>query len=541
MSITKKIFSNTLWQIVGKFIVALLGIVSIKAITSYLSTTLNGQYVAMFDYISFFAIAADFGLYTIGIREMAKKEQDVDFILSNIISLRLVLMLSTLTVGGIAVNFIPKYANTVIPQAIWLVIIMTAFTMITGTLSSVLQYKLKMYAANLSQIIGKLIAVVYMLLVVFYFYPTQPQTGFTHLLYAGIIGALLTAIITYIYVRRETQIRFSLNRPYLKYLLKESAPYGISLVLSTIYFRIDSILLTFIRGYHETAIYSVPLKLMEILSVIPVFFMNSLLPTLTSYIQENRAKAAQTVANGFRLLFTLALPLSIGGAILAFPLTFLLSSPQYLSGFHCANNATLVAQTASEAAILCENITLNPQFALTETTTVDTADTGSTFTFMFGSDIALKLIVIAVFFSYLNTIFNFSLVALNKQQKLIFINLSGVIFNIGANLIVIPEYGFRGAAVTTILSEILILFGSYYYFNKELGFKFPTRSIILTSIAGIIMGVVIHLLNNPTYKLFENWNVAILIPFGALIYGLTIQFTKAMTLKELKTFLSPED
>ena len=533
MSITKKILSNTFWQIAGKLVTAILGIASIKFLTGYFSADLYGQYATMFDYISFFAIAADFGLYTIGIREMAKQKQEVPFILGNILSLRLILIVITLATGGLIAQVIPTYTNTLIPSTIWLVALITSLFLIHGTLTTVLQYRLKMFAANFSLLVGKIISVGYIIFTVFYLFPKSPTVGFTHLLYGSIAGNIIMVGMTLYFVQKHTKVRLLFNRPYIKELITKSAPYGLSLVLSTIYFRIDIILIGLMRDLAEAGIYSVPLKIMEILSVIPVFFMNTLLPTLTEYIQKHKQKAARTVQNAFQFLLIIALPLLIGGSILAFPLTFAISSPQFLSGYHCANNSQIVFQNEPEATMTCANTPINQDFKLT------TSKAGTTM-FMYGSDLALKLILFAVFFSYLNTLFTFALIALDQQTKLLYVNFAGVAFNVITNLLIIPYYGFRGAAFTTILSEIIILFGTFYFYRKYLEFNFDWFTIIKTTFATALMGIIIYSLHEPTYALLQNWNVLLLIPIGILVYGGLLIATKTMTINKLRHLLSPE-
>lgn len=532
MSITKKILSNTFWQVFGKVFTAMLGIISIKIITGYLSTTDYGTYTTLFEYLSFFAIAADFGLFTIGVREMAEKKHPVDFILGNILSVRLVLIFTTLTIGGLLTQLIPNYQGTVIPEAIWLVVLITSLALINGTLSSVLQYNLKMLAANISLIIGKVVSVSYMLYVIFFAFPNDAATGFYHLLYAGLIGNLIMLVLTYFLVSRVSSIKLRFSKTYITSIVKKAAPYGLALVLSTIYFRIDIILLGILQDLTQAGIYGVPLKLMEIISVIPVFFMNSLLPTLTGYIQESKTKALKTINNSLELIASLAFPILIGGFLLAFPITASISSPQFLSGYHCSNNEQINFHSELEAINICPTVEVNPTFA---NTTINTP-----YFFRDGSDLAFKLIILAIFFSFLNTLFTFSLIAFNKQNTLLIVNGIGVTFNLVTNLILIPKFGFAGAATTTIISEIIILLGTYYFFHKIGDVKLNFKNLGLIIFGSLMMGGVIMGLYTPTFELLKNYNIIVLVPLGIVIYGVFLYLTKVINLNRLRTILSPE-
>ena len=59
--------------------------------------------------------------------------------------------------------------------------------------------------------------------------------------------------------------------------------------------------------------------------------------------------------------------------------------------------------------------------------------------------------------SFLNALFGFTLVVLNKQVKLMYANGACVLLNLIGNLIVIPYWGFRGAAMTSVVSALFIL------------------------------------------------------------------------------------
>ena len=61
-----------------------------------------------------------------------------------------------------------------------------------------------------------------------------------------------------------------------------------------------------------------------------------------------------------------------------------------------------------------------------------------------------------------------SLVAKNRIKFLVYLNLFMIILNVVLNFILIPNYGARGAAMTTIVCEIMILLSTILY-SKKLG------------------------------------------------------------------------
>ena len=525
MSLARKILSNTFWQVLGRFLAAVMGIISFKIITNYLPADIYGQYTTLYEYIGFFAIAADFGLYTIGVREMSKKEKPISEILANIIAIRSVLIIGMLTLSGVIAQFIPKYADSYVSQGIWLVAITTGFSLLTGTLSSVLQYKLKMLYATIALTLGKIINVGFIALTVYVLASGNIETGFTYLLYAGVIASIFNLFLIILYVRKQTKIYVDFNWQYTRELVFKSLPLGLSLVLSTIYFKIDVVLLGLIRNYTEVGIYGVSLKFMEILGVIPVFFMNSALPAITESFNKNTERFQMLITKAWKFLFTMAIPISIGGFLLAFPLTFAIASPQFLTGYHCTNNTQIVYQTIEKAEAKCPTTEIRKDFQL---------DSNNAFEYIKGSDIALKLILIAMVFAFLNTLFAFSLVAMEKQTYLLIVNLIGVVFNVITNLTFIPKYGFEAAAITTILSELIILIGTYIACRHLIKIRIPWLTNLKILFSGAIMGLVVWYLTPITYNIMENFNILVLIPLGGLVYFAGLIGTKAFTLKEIK-------
>lgn len=529
MTLTKKILTNTFWMVLGRVLTALLGIISIKVITNYLPTDIYGQYTTLYEFIGFFAIAADFGLYTIGVREMAKKEKSEQDILANILSIRIILIILTLGLSILVANLIPKYQDTYVSSGIWLVAITTSLMLLHGTLTSVLQYRLKMLYANIALTIGKILNVGFIVTTIFYLSPDNIEKGFTQLLYAGIVGNGAMLLITLFIVSKYIKIRLKFNWQFTKDILVKALPLGLSLILSTIYFKLDVILLSLLRDYHETGLYGVSLKFMEIITVIPVFFMNSALPSLTENFRNNIQKFVSLIERSWHFLLLIATPLLIGGVILAFPLTFLISSPQFLSGFHCNADMQIVEQTAEEALKTCTNLEKNPDFIET------TSEYELPFTYMQGTDVALKLILVAMFFSFLNTLFTFTLISIDKQSLLLVINLIGAAFNVITNLIFIPQYGFVGAAITTIITEIIVLAGTYIAMKKYANFKIFDLTSLKILFSGALMGLTVYLLQPITYTWLENANVLILVPIGGIIYAGSILLTKAINLKDLRS------
>ncbi|MEK7126622.1 MAG: flippase [Patescibacteria group bacterium] len=496
MSIARKILINTGAQVLGKVVVAILGLAVVKITTQYLSVEGYGEYVLIYEFLAFFGIAADLGLFTIAVREMSRDESQIPKIIGNILTLRTILV-TVMMILAIAVAFlIPSYSDTKIPIGVAIASMTVFLGILNGTTTSVLQAKLQMHIASMTTVISKIVAVGLMLYIIFWGFPDDNEMGFYMLIAAGNIGNFVMVITTDYYVRKITPLEFRFDWDFWKTILIKSTPYGLALILNTIYFRIDSLLISFIRGQGEVGIYGVAMKMLEHFAILPLYFMNSVLPVLTKAIKEGTDKYKKIILHAFDFLAALSIPMVVGGVVLAYPIIFAVSTPAFLSRI-------------SEG--------------------------------FYGSDIAFQILIFAMMFQFSNVLFAFILIAVNRQNKLLYINGVGVIFNIITNIIFIPYYGFRGAAVTSVLSELIILVLTYIAAKRYIEFSINLKNFFKIVVSALIMGAVVYFSQPFTYAYMQNWNIVVLVPMGAAIYAGMLIATRVINKETLALLKKGEE
>lgn len=477
MSTAKKILSNTAIQVFGRAIMAVLSVVILKIIAHFLSVEGYGMYTAVYEFLAFFGIAADLGLFTIAVREMSKEERDRRFIANNILGMRMSLAAIMMLAASCAAFLIPAYEGTYIPMGVAIASLSVFLSILHGTVSSVLQVELKMQHSTWGLVLGKLVSLLWMVAVIFHFFAGDPSQGaFNQLMVAGAVGNLVTFLYTFYFVLRIQSMRPQFDKAYWKEVLVTAAPYGLALILNMVYFRVSSLMLLFMEGPKELGYLGPAMRILEILNVIPVYFMNSVLPVLSRAVKEGGEKASRIVQLAFNFLFMTGLPMSIGLYLLAYPIIFIITQPEFLSQL----------------------------------------DKG-----IYGSDYALQILALAMFFSFLNSTFNYSLISLGKQNHLLWINGSAAVLNIIVNLFAIPAMGFRGAAWTSVGVELFILILSYAVASRHIRYRFEFKALFKILVAGIAMGAAVHFLKEPTYHLWnmQNLNVLLLSAGGAALYG----------------------
>ncbi|MBI5413507.1 flippase [Candidatus Peregrinibacteria bacterium] len=488
MSQARKILSNTAWQVIGKVVTAVLGIVSVKFITNYLTKSTYGEYTTIYDYTAMFAIIADFGLFTIAVREMAHSNEKsaIQKIVGNVLSMRTGLAIFALGIGALIAAVMPAYRGSHIPFGILLVSIATVFTLIAGTMSSVLQFHLRMKWASISILISKIFTVGYILATILYLYPNDPVAGFPHLLLGWIGGGLINVVTTYAASTKLIPISFQFDFKFWKEVLVKALPYGTALVLGTIYFRMGTVMLSLFEMKEQIGYYGVPMRFLEILQILPHYFMNSVLPLLTISLDSINEKTGRIVRYSIDALAAMAIPIMVGGYVLAWPITAAVSSPDFL----------------------------------TERTA-----TG----FIWGSDLALKILLVAMTFTYIHVALSYTLVAMGRQVELLWINGITVIVNVGLNLFLAPRYGFIGASISAAASELTMLACLFIRTKKRIRGIWDLPFLAKTAFSALVMGIVLNSITDYFNKLLFTKSLFILMPIGGIVFVACMLLTKAVS------------
>lgn len=185
--------------------------------------------------------------------------------------------------------------------------------------------------------------------------------------------------------------------------MRQSWPVGLSLLFNLIYFRIDVFILSNFRPSFEVGLYGLAYQIFEASLALPIFFANSIYPFLVEASKKSLSSLNLTIRYWLVILF-----------LISILLIFFLISVSYLIEL------------------------VDPRFA--------------------PSRPALIILSLGVPFFFLSAVLWNGLIAAGKQKTLLIIYASGAVFNIVVNYLSIPAYGYFAAAITTVVSEGLILF-----------------------------------------------------------------------------------
>lgn len=415
------ILYNTASQILAKvFSVIITGLVVVLISRNY-GKQGYGEFALMQNIPALFFILSDFGLNATALKKLGKN-QDVNFskdLYETIIALRIVISIALVIILNFIVYFFPY------SQFLKTGIFMSSFWVITHALFSstniVFQHKQRYDLASLGVIMASLFTLISVVGVIkmgldvrfvsFVYVITSLANFLFNLILANKIG-----------IKTKINIRRLKEKYLISQLLKASFPIGLTFIFSQINFKVDSLLISVMKlptqlnldNISSVAIYGLGYKVFEVSLSLPTFIMNSTYPIYINKASQNK--------HNFKEFFKKSVFYILVVGVIYSLLLFILS-PYIISIFGGA------------------------QFAK--------------------SNQVLKILSLGLPVFFLTQPFSYFLVTLEKQKYLPIIYFIGAFFNISANLIFIPKYGFFASAYITWISEALILTLLFFACLKE--------------------------------------------------------------------------
>jgi O-antigen/teichoic acid export membrane protein len=121
------------------------------------------------------------------------------------------------------------------------------------------------------------------------------------------------------------------------------------------------------------------------------------------------------------------------------------------------------------------------------------------------SAVALQILILFLPFSFVNGVTQYVLIALDRQKLITWAFALTLVFNVAANLALVPVLGIYGAAIVTVLSELVLLVPFVMWVRRELASVGGGPGIGLAwkpLVAGSVTGGAMYAL----WALFEGWD-----------------------------------
>ncbi len=192
-------------------------------------------------------------------------------------------------------------------------------------------------------------------------------------------------------------------------MLREGSVVGVAAFASIVYFRVDSVMLGFLRGSEAVGVYNVAGRLMEGSLIVPIVFMNVFFPRLAKATDFRTA-----VGRAGWWLAALGLVMSAAVAVGGPPLITLL----YGAGYERAGRVSVV-------------------------------------------------LALAVTPIYVGNLLTQALIASDRQLEYLRLALLALAANVGLDVVLIPSYSEVGAAVATVATEVAVVIVGARLLNRQ--------------------------------------------------------------------------
>jgi O-antigen/teichoic acid export membrane protein len=137
-------------------------------------------------------------------------------------------------------------------------------------------------------------------------------------------------------------------------------------------------------------------------------------------------------------------------------------------------------------------------------------------------------------FSYVNGLTQYVLIALDKQKTIVRFFAITAVFNVAANLALIPRFGYVAASAVTVGSEVVLLAPLWWLTARELGGTSLARTAARPTLAALASGIVMVALRAAGMPVLGAIAAPLFAAFaGAIAYVLVLLALRTFTEEEL--------
>ncbi len=425
-SLTKKVAVNASALAAGRVAAAGLGVVSVGISSRYLGLGGYGQLATAVAFAALVGLVADIGVWNIGVREIAKRPEDTQRIISGLVTAGLALSLGAAIVGAIAAFAIyPGHGDELIRRAILLLLVTLPLAAPYGAASAYFIARQQPYMGMLSSVVASVVTVAALVLA------TAFDWGFTGVVLAYVSAGVVQGLLMIVLARRRVSLRPTSDLTLSRQLLTWALPLGGAMFVHGIYWRIDIVLLSVLASHVEVGLYGLVYRMVDALVTLPGFVTITLLPELAR-LTEQRARFDQIIDKALAVVQIGALAVFVPFVLFAEEITRLVGGSDF----------------ARAAPVL-------------------------------------RLLMVGVALTYLGSIFAQAIFALNGQGKLFKLSVVLLPANVALNLALIPAWGASGAALAFALTEVIHLAVLLLLYHGSARPPRPRRSVRVLAAAGV--------------------------------------------------------
>lgn len=396
----------------------------------YLGPAVVGQFSLAWSIWLIVATFATFGTDTYLIKEIARRPEQS----ATLLGTAMVLQFTLYMIGGAAAVIYLSFVETAVPFVLLCVAVACLLNVLSSGITATLQGLEVMEHISVANIVSKLVNTSLTLSLLFL------GQGIYAIAAVSLLSAVVFMTILARALRRHSAITMRIDLGEMKNMLRASLPYLMVSLTIVVYLNVDMLVMASMVPAEVMGWYSTTANLFGTLMVVPSVFMTALFPSLSRTYADESDKFSRLAGKSFNLLFMASIPLGLGTVVIARSAVLLLYGPQF-----------------------------EPAASL------------------------LALMGIVLIFTYLNTLFGYLMISVDRPYVWSIVMVGGVVATIALDLILIPwaqqtySNGAIGGGVSYLFVElgmtivgILLLPRNTFTWNN-------VRTVVLALISGLVM------------------------------------------------------
>jgi O-antigen/teichoic acid export membrane protein len=443
---------NTIAQTAGLAGGTVLGFLNFLAVTRGLGPEAFGDLTAATVFLLFPIALADIGLATGVLREISVAPERTEYVLRASLPLRFLIAVGVLLLALAASLALPFTDRA--QTAIWLGSIGSFFTLLTLGVQPLFQARLRMQVPVGATLVGRAVTLG-LILVAF-----AAGLGFNAVVLAYVVGAALSFAIVFAAAARQISLRPLVVPDYWGSLVRGSLAIGIATGLFLSYYRIDTVLVALFRDSREAGLYGAAFKFVEIAEVLVAAIGVSVFPSFARLVATGDARIAGALQRSLDVIVAFSAPILVGIMLVADDLITFTAGEEF-------------APAASALRLLV------PYLAL-----------------LFVSAILIRLAA-----------------ALHVDRFVLVLAVTVLVLNVALNVVLLPEYGYKVAAITSTLSEACVAVALSIIVWRRLAFVPSLRYVWPVGLATAAMLASYWLIPLPSL---------IAVAIASIVYGLVL-------------------
>ncbi|MCO5381282.1 MAG: flippase [Methanosarcina barkeri] len=468
MSTVQRITKNIAITGFSQLLISVSGFLLVIYIARYLGKADFGKFNFALYFSTFFLIIADPGISSFIIREIARNKELTNEYVTNASLIKSILLLITFFTIVVSINLMGYPQDTKL-----IVYLFGTYTLLTSfslTFRAVYQAFEKMQCTAVLDIAKQLILIISVSFVIY------SNRSLLELAYCYVLTGIVDVLLNVIFLKKVEHIEPKFNLALWKPMIIKAFPFGLNSFFAVFFFKIDTFMLSVIKGYVEVGIYSAAYTpLLALSTVTSNMITTAIYPVMSKNFVHLKNSLEFMTAYSSKYIMIIGLPISIGCFTLANQFINLFYGDQY-----------------SESVI------------------------------------AFQILALFIPLRLISGITGTLLTSIDKQNIRTFSVGICAAINIILNIILIPNLGFIGAAVSTVVSELCLYIIFLIYIQKYYKKININQYFTKPFVASLLMGLFITL--TPELNLY------LLVMISAIVYIIALLFLGTFDQEDKKIF-----